>query len=324
MLMIRAFPRIHTGLLDVGHITHRRIGGAGFTLSGPSIEIMVEPSKTLEVAGLEKVDDRAKEDIERVLNEFQKISTPLNAKFSINQMIPQHIGLGSKTALLLAFLKAADEVSDSSLPMRKLQLLSARGGTSGIGINTFFHGGFLTDGGHEQTNEPFLPSNMKRPTAIPPVLCRLSIPSNWRFTLLLTPKETMTDYEFLRKYTPLSKEEVLDAVALTYHGIVPAVAIGDLSLLKTSLDDLHRSGIKKYELGAQSKVLQDIYRRIRERQDVAVMHSSIGPGLCIISEKGNTNGIKEIKQLPNEFRCKLLGTFEPRNNGFEIIKQQSN
>ena len=48
---------------------------------------------------------------------------------------------------MLAVLASIDAALDLRLAREELQLLSSRGGTSGIGIHTYFVGGFLIDAG---------------------------------------------------------------------------------------------------------------------------------------------------------------------------------
>lgn len=92
--------------------------------------------------------------------------------YSIQEMPPQHCGLGSKTSLLLSVVKLAFIINDIPVTPEEIVYFSGRGGTSGIGINTFFSGGIITDSGHDEDSpRNFAPSssrsqNEKKPKII--------------------------------------------------------------------------------------------------------------------------------------------------------------
>ena len=96
----------------------------------------------------------------------------------------QHVGFGSKTALLMAIGIGCNEAAGSPLTEEELVVLSGRGGTSGVGVNTTFVGGFVVDGGRsKKKGTQFRPSSVEAPRGCPPVLVRLRIPSEWRVHL---------------------------------------------------------------------------------------------------------------------------------------------
>src|SRR5207245_5867146 len=108
--------------------------------------------------------------------------TPVQLR--IESCAPQHVGFGTKTSLVLASLTAAAELSGIQLEPHALQLASRRGGTSGVGVNGYFCGGLVADGGHKK-GAPLLPSSAQAPSEIPPILARIAFPDEWRIGLLL-------------------------------------------------------------------------------------------------------------------------------------------
>src|ERR1035441_9185942 len=146
------------------------------------------------------------------------------------------------------------------LTQHQLQVLSGRGGTSGIGVNAFFKGGFLVDGEHiSQRDDPFLPSRLRLGFEPPPTINRTRIPENWSFRLLLAPGRRLHgrgELEFFAQNTPIPAAEVFKTIALVYHGLIPAVASGDLHLLRETLQSIHKVGFKRRELTAQSVTVQ--------------------------------------------------------------------
>ncbi len=103
-MIIRSFPRLHIVLFDLGNITNRKYGGAGFVLDGPCLQVRIEHSDADNVHDLNRLDERGKEDVHDLLGRMAEFTS---GKFSVNieSLPPQHSGLGSKTSLSLAILK---------------------------------------------------------------------------------------------------------------------------------------------------------------------------------------------------------------------------
>lgn len=304
-------------------MTPRRNGGAGFAVAGPTLEVSAEEAGALQLEGLHQLDERAGREVRQALAGLQELTGPLGARLTVERALPAHVGLGSKTALLLTMLQAASTIARRPLDEATLQRLSGRGGTSGVGINTFFRGGFVTDGGGPATpGRPHEPSSASRPDRVPPVLCRLEIPADWRFTFLVHPSHRIADEAERRLFvegTPVPEREVLRAMAVMYHGIVAAVATADLALLGAALAELHCLGFKQRELAAQPRSIRDLYERIRELTGSVVGLSSVGPLLYVISSAADPGVADTSQSLARDSGFSCLGTFEPRNAGFELV-----
>jgi beta-ribofuranosylaminobenzene 5'-phosphate synthase len=67
--------------------------------------------------------------------------------------------MGSKTALLLSMIEALSLLAGCDLSPSKLVELSGRGGTSGVGVSSYFSGGMIFDLGRPNDNLPFVPSS---------------------------------------------------------------------------------------------------------------------------------------------------------------------
>ena len=238
-------------------------------------------------------------------------------------MIPQHIGLGSKTALLLAIGKAMAIASREDRTRRELQLLSHRGGASGIGIHSFFTGGFVVDSGHPQDEiQDFMPSAAGAPADIPVLSTRGRVPSTWQIHLVLPRGRLATgrvEKAFFRNATPLPKSEVYKTLSAISHGIVPAFLTSDLGLLRSSLETIHRVGFKARELAAQTKEVRGAYSSLRMIGMGAVGMSSMGPLLYLICKGEDSTNVREkIVQLCRQQRAGYLGVFRARNSGFQV------
>lgn len=316
-----SYPRLHVGLFDLGNATPRRNGGAGFTLGGLPTVIEAEQSGRMAVSYSATIDRPARMALSNAIQRLCKMRPGAVAVLRIAEVSRQHIGLGSKTALVLGALKAIDLACDLRLAQHDLQVLSGRGGTSGIGINTFFNGGFVIDGGHSSRRPAgFLPSRFQRRFDIPPVIHSSSIPDNWRFHLLL-PSGTYVhgaqEHDFFKKNTPIPAQEVLRTIALAYHGLAPAVATNDLRLLRDVLASLHRIGFKRRELRNQSDSVKVAVRRLRERKDCAVGLSSMGPLVYAVAETDNRHFNRFVKTLCRDGAAEMLGSFAGHNRGYE-------
>jgi len=203
----------------MGNVTCRRYGGAGFALSDPVTQIRAERSTGITIEGVGSLDIAGQHDLKSALERLHMIDATLEANVVVEKVAPQHVGLGSKSSLILGALAATVLANGKSVSPNLLQTVSGRGGASGVGINSFFCGGFVTDGGHAHVQGANLvPSSARRPTDIPPVLCHISIPPQWNFHLLL-PKGVrfsgQSELDFFAKNTPIPKAEILEAIGLS-------------------------------------------------------------------------------------------------------------
>lgn len=157
MIVVRAFPRIHIGLADLGRATARAYGGAGFALEGPAFTVSAAGSSERSLVGFDSLDDDAYQEVQHALARLEAhVGHRLLYEFVLEGQVRQHVGLGTKTALILATLQAGALATGQDVPRSVLQTLSGRGGASGVGINTFFIGGLVIDSGHRQSRVPDL------------------------------------------------------------------------------------------------------------------------------------------------------------------------
>ncbi len=324
MVRVRAYPRLHVTLLDLSDATFRKYGGAGFTLSGPFTEVTATASPDAEttILGLDQFDYQGQKDILDAVERLKQFTSVRSSYIVIGKLPPQHIGLGSKTSIILSILKAIQIHGGLDIDQETLQTLSCRGGTSGVGINTFFTGGFVVDSGHDPSiSRSFTPSSFKKAAITPPLLCRLPIPSSWSFYLLLPPGKKYyggEEVEFFRANTPIPKLESLEALALVYHGVASAVATCDLSLLKKSLTELRSVGFKSRECQGQPAIVRNVMEAIDMLPSCAVGMSSMGPLAYVVAERDNTSAAA-IQEVAAHYGTELLGVFTGHNGPFDII-----
>jgi len=237
-------------------------------------------------------------------------------------MPPLHVGYGGKTALLMAIACACAEAAQQPMTRKQLQCVSGRGGTSGIGVNTFFTGGFLVDMGHAaQEGQPWAPSASSWPNEVPEVSVRRTIPDDWVFHLFL-PKGVLyragEEVDMFGRNTPIPRLEVLEIMAAVHHGLVPAVAHADLALLKNSLADIHATGFKQKELAAQASAVRDLFRLLNTCDEAAVGMSSMGPLLYALTHRSSASVSELLAADSGIAKQAYLGAFDGRNIGHEV------
>jgi beta-ribofuranosylaminobenzene 5'-phosphate synthase len=198
----------------------------------------------------------------------EHVSRPIDLELAIDGWIPQHVGLGTKTALLLAMLDAANRALGLALSAPELRALSGRGGTSGVGIHTYFRGGFVLDAGHPQASVSTLaPSSSRVSPSVPLMLTWAPFPERWQVTLMTAAGPRIQgedELAFFAAATPVSAEQVLRTYALAHHGVAPAFLDEDLECLGSSLRELHQIGFKAHELAHQHASVQAALRNCWE------------------------------------------------------------
>lgn len=320
----RAYPRIHITLIDLAGISHRRYGGAGYSLDGFPIEARVSHASDSAVVYHSSVDARDQHDVSSLL---VRMSTRLSEHFRVEVMPlpPQHAGFGTKTAMLSAISAACNALQGDPLTADDLKRVTRRGGASGVGVNAFFQGGLIVDLGHpESTGTQFVPSSAGHPISPPPVAVRLSFPTSWQ-THLFLPKQGHRwsgdrEVALFQRNTPLPRHEVLHILAEVYHGIVPAVVEQDHRLLRRAIQEIHHAGMKKRELSEQHPCVSRLIDALGDGDSAAVGMSSMGPLLyAIVPEDRAPSMARTAQRIHDSGQAEYLGQCSGRNSGHEIV-----
>lgn len=311
---VTAPSRLHFGLLDLGGASPRRYGGVGLMVDAFPTIVTARTARATTVTASAAVDRQHRSAVMRALTELPHTR---NVSVNIDSAAPPHLGLGSKTSLVLACLRAADELQPKSSGRAALQRASGRGGTSGIGVNGFFTGGFLLDGGHPKTNTPYQPSRSSRPHAVAPILCSLPFPAAWNVWLLVPqgkvkPVAGKREVAFFAKHTPLRPADVYRATSIALLGIAAAVATLDLSALAESLAGFSACGFKRCEVSNQPGA--GAHLRSLHRAGFAAGMSSLGPTIFAIS--GPAASAPACKGLQTH------GPFKASNAGARVRRAQ--
>ena len=321
MTILRAFPRLHFGLADLGRATLRAYGGAGVQLDGPHIEVEAAIAESRVLSGFERLDERGQADVAAAIERFEAVlPDELSFRVSLLTDIYEHVGLGTKTAVILGALQAAAIASGYNVSRTELQLLSGRGGASGVGIHAFFIGGLVIDAGHWQSDVVALhPSAARKPVDVPLLVNRLEVPHNWRFRLVLPRGKRLAgedEARFFDSATPVPAQEVHETIALLHHGIGPAFATGNIDALAESLDALQKCGFKSKEVEAQPCSVQTLMTECRRIGPTGL--SSIGPLVFVVVESRAKE--VELDRVVAQADAIDLGSWAARSKGFEVIQ----
>jgi beta-ribofuranosylaminobenzene 5'-phosphate synthase len=160
--------RLHLGFLDLNGGLGRRFGSLGLTIDGIGTRLTV--MRETAAGRREAIPQRA----ERMLDSLTdgRFATLGPLALSIEEAIPEHVGLGSGTQLGLAVAAGVAALAGEAVSARALAPLVERGARSGIGIGAFETGGFLVDGGKAADDTPA------------PIIVRAIFPPEWRVILI--------------------------------------------------------------------------------------------------------------------------------------------
>lgn len=318
---VRAYPRMHMSLIDLGKVTDRAYGGIGFSVDGLPIVVSGTSGPVTTFRSNVPLDDLATRECEAAIARAAAKWRLDGISVEVNSMPPQHVGFGTKTALILAVLKVVSLLANVKARKGVLQRLAGRGGASGVGVHAFFMGGFLVDGGHRQTEDPLVPSSARTPSRVPPLNARHAFPRPWVVDLLLPSGKRVfgnEEREFFATHTPMGREDVLSTLAIVYHRLLPAIAEVTFDDFRLGVAALHGTGFKRHEVQAQPVHVQALLTDLLEHASVAAGMSSLGPLIYAVTRRTDKVARRDIQALCNRHDARVLGTFEGRNAGFEV------
>lgn len=211
---------------------------------------------------------------------------PVQANITLITEIPRHCGFGSGTRVSLAVGSAIlryvgrHDVSDVTLA-RALR----RGGTSGIGIHSFFKGGLVVDGGRAWPAEKDLigPSSRFAFSDIPPCISRLKFPK-WGICIAVPRLSKKVagkrEIALFRELTPIPLVEVDRTCRAVLLELLPAVASSNFENFCYALDDMQCIGFKRKERSLIGRIASQTVELMKSAGLRGVSLSSWGPAFC--------------------------------------------
>ena len=320
MIEIIAFPRVHITLIGMNFNGYRINGGIGIALARPNLSLIATPSKYFQFVDKRKINLQRSQ-VNRLcksINEMQnKFGMKRNIAVTLTGEMPTNSGFGSGTAIRLACTESLFKLNEIDYTEEKLIKLSGRGGTSGIGIHTYFHGGFVLDIGHK--NNKIAPSSLFENSSRKPLILKKGKMPKWDIGVCIPTKiNTLTQREeeiFFKKTVPISQSEVYKTLYEVIYGIYSSINDDDTKIFSQALIEIQECTWKKSERNIYGKELKTIENQLYKCGATAVGMSSLGPSLFFISDD-NDLVIKKAQHLVNN-SCILFNT-RPRNSGRKL------
>ena len=316
-IKIEVKARLHIGLISMHEAGIRKNGGIGFAVSDPTTTIVIKKCKRFSLFDHRETPLRTneinvlKQLVEKTASSYQLDS---NASISIMGELKTHVGMGSGTAIRLAVLEGICKLNDREIDRSSLVAASGRGGTSGIGINTYFKGGLILDLGVPHDGTPFRPSSTSGRGKLPLSLPSVPMPQ-WSICLVLpralTPKTQSEEIEFFQKSTPIKSVSSYEAGYYSLFGIYASAVEANLESFCQSVNYLQSTEWKRKEWLGFGKELEQIASSLRDFGAPCVGMSSLGPLLYCV---GADSVIDQVVSRAQSIDCLVLPV-RPSNMG---------
>jgi len=229
---VRTGARLHFGQLDLNGSLGRLYGGLGLALDWPRIELTAHRSDRLEL-----ICPREKNRLESIARQYLEYFSLPGVKLELKQFFPSHAGFGSGTQLALAIGRAIATLYGQNPPPTELAAITDRENSrSGLGIASFFQGGFLVDGGKAMDGE----GNISKQA--PPILIRLPFPEEWSI-ILAVPKTVdkmfgKRESEAFKALTPMDELVSSRNCRLLLMKLLPAIVEKSLSTFGEAIEEI--------------------------------------------------------------------------------------
>ncbi|MGD2092593.1 MAG: beta-ribofuranosylaminobenzene 5'-phosphate synthase [Candidatus Aminicenantes bacterium] len=317
-IIVTAFPRMHITLIGMNRGGYRINGGVGFAIEKPNLSIQVNPSKTFGFRDM-RTQMLHSSEIERLSSVVERIKSKFKFTTSIDVLLSgdmlTHYGFGSGTAIRLACLESLFLMNKFKIDINLLVQLSGRGGTSGIGINTYFKGGFIFDIGHENKGKTSQSSSFSEYRKRPALLLKHLAMPLWDIGICIPskvkPKSEMEEKLFFESTCPISDNQIYETLYHALYGIHAAILEKNKHTFCKSLINIQMCAWKKSEKMQYGNDLVELENDLYKCGASAVGMSSLGPTLLFLSD----NVFEVIKKmLLKNAPCQLIHT-QPMNKG---------
>jgi beta-ribofuranosylaminobenzene 5'-phosphate synthase len=289
---------------------YRINGGIGFSISTPIIHSYFEKLESIEIIDEREVKftDQEKLRLKYTLTEsINKFNLKNGIRCTIRGDILPHCGLGSNTAIYMSCIEGLFLLNGKTYKHNDIVALSKRGGTSGIGINTYFHGGFVFDVGIKNKEKPiFSPSSVAdRKGAKPLVIHKCKLP-DWELGICIpkyiSNKSEQEEIDFFQNHCPLDKTIVATTLYETVYGITSSIIENDYEVFCKSVNAIQNTQWKYLERSIYGKDLIELEQKIRKSGADSVGMSSLGPTLFFTGKNINEI-IRKISFAEPEITC---------------------
>jgi beta-ribofuranosylaminobenzene 5'-phosphate synthase len=302
MLAVEAPGRLHCALLNETGIYSRIDGGIGFAVRDPCWKVTLDFSPSaqntagklpieLQVA-LNSVIDLAK----------SRLDIPYMG-CSVEQSIPLHAGLGSKTSLLMAVGWGISAAQGLNWTAEQIAQFVGRGGTSGIGIHALSSEGLIWDIGRKYPDEKpeFKPSSSS--SSRPPRKSFNFLPKGLKAIHFRFEDRGIygeAEAELFKLNCPVPPHDTKEVLAIVAGQLIPSFIDQDLTGIQDALTRIQGLGIKKAEWSAQGPSTKRFRQYFSMRDPkIALGLSSMGPTMyCIHREPDRIKHIVDTFDIP--------------------------
>lgn len=317
-LEIRAFPRLHITLIGMNNSGYRVNGGIGFAIEAPSITAKV--SKAAEFAF---IDNRANafsvlqyDRLKRVIdNTFYSKKFKHNISVNIDGELYTHSGLGSGTIIRLLCLESIYLLNNAEYEEDVLIQLSGRGGTSGIGIQTYFHGGLVFDIGHRNFKQELLPSSAVEERSMKPLLVDNCKMPEWEIGLCFPDSlnycSEAQEKEFFKRVIPISQASVAEILYQVTYGVYGSIRDSDKTSFEIAINKIQKLVWKDAERSVYGDRIATYEKDLFKSGATCVGMSSLGP--CLFFTAISVDDVVD-KMKRSGHLCTLIKT-KPINRG---------
>ncbi|WP_427500643.1 beta-ribofuranosylaminobenzene 5'-phosphate synthase family protein [Methylomonas sp. MED-D] len=320
-LLLSINSRLHLTLISLHYEGYRINGGLGFAIRNPNSKISFTKSSIFSFNDIREItvtDDG----IERLLTLLRNEKNHHQFKYAFNIKIEgnmrPHAGFGSGTAVTLACLEALHILNGSEISSAELVAASGRGGTSGVGIHSYFSGGYVFDLGRKVDDSVFSPSHLNGSKPAPLLLDQGPMP-DWEFGICMPAaiahKTQAEERDFFRRTCPLPADKVYETVYHTLFGLYAALREADRTAFCAALKAVQNCAWKLAERREYGGALFELEQAIYAAGADAVGMSSLGPSLFFLADDVNRIVTAMRQSRPD---CEWLIT-RPDNRGREII-----
>jgi beta-ribofuranosylaminobenzene 5'-phosphate synthase len=200
----------------------------------------------------------------------------------------------------MAVAAAIAELHGLDLDTLALARIAGRGGTSGVGVESFRAGGFIVEGGHKfggpNGKRDFTPSASSRGFDPGPVLFRHAFPTEWSI-LIATPTgatiHSDQENELFRKICPLPASEVGELARIILMQLMPSLIEKDLESFGQAIQAVQQTGFKRHEVATQTPWVNEVRTEMQRIGLHGVGMSSWGPALYAFGSLDQVQGAHE-------------------------------
>jgi len=229
---VRTGARLHFGQLDLNGSLGRLYGGLGLALDWPRIELFAQESEKLEL-----ICPGEENRLESIARQYLEYYSLTGVKLELEEIFPSHVGFGSGTQLALAIGRAITTLYGIEPPQAELAAITDRESSrSGLGIASFFQGGFLVDGGKTMDGK----GNISKQA--PPILIRKPFPEEWSIILAVPRADEKMfgrrESEAFKSLPPMEEQVSGRNCRLLLMKLLPAIAERNLSAFGEALEEI--------------------------------------------------------------------------------------